>query len=79
MGRRLLSQAAAFGPDLVIMSAYGHSHLSDWMCGGVTRTVLCECRHVHESLQSFVAISAEHLLPQHEPPFQAFPSFALRF
>jgi hypothetical protein len=46
------------------MSAYGHSHLSDWMFGGVTRTVLCECRHVHESLQSFVAISAEHLLPQ---------------
>jgi len=42
VGRLLLSQAAAFGADLVVMGAYGHSHLSQWMFGGVTRTVLAE-------------------------------------
>jgi len=42
VGRLLLSQAAAFGADLVVMGAYGHSHLSEWMFGGVTRTVLAE-------------------------------------
>ena len=42
VGRLLLSQAAAFGADLVVMGAYGHSHLSEWMFGGVTRTVLRE-------------------------------------
>jgi nucleotide-binding universal stress UspA family protein len=38
----LLSQAAAFGADLLVMGAYGHSHLREWMFGGVTRTVLYE-------------------------------------
>jgi nucleotide-binding universal stress UspA family protein len=42
VGRFLLSQAAAFGADLVVMGAYGHSHLSEWVFGGVTRTVLRE-------------------------------------
>jgi nucleotide-binding universal stress UspA family protein len=42
VGRLLLSQAAAFGADLVVMGAYGHSYLSEWMFGGVTRTVLHE-------------------------------------
>jgi nucleotide-binding universal stress UspA family protein len=42
VGRLLLSQAAAFGADLVVMGAYGHSHLGEWMFGGVTRTVLRE-------------------------------------
>ena len=42
VGRLLLSQAAAFGADLVVMGAYGHSHLKEWMFGGVTRTVLRE-------------------------------------
>jgi nucleotide-binding universal stress UspA family protein len=42
VGHLLLSQAAAFGADLVVMGAYGHSHLSEWMFGGVTRTVLRE-------------------------------------
>jgi len=42
VGRLLLSQAAAFGADLVVMGAYGHSHLREWMFGGVTRTVLYE-------------------------------------
>lgn len=40
VGRLLLSQAAAFSADLIVMGAYGHSHLREWMFGGVTRTVL---------------------------------------
>jgi nucleotide-binding universal stress UspA family protein len=40
VGQLLLSHAAAFGADLVVMGAYGHSHLSQWMFGSVTRTVL---------------------------------------
>ena len=42
VGRLLLSQAATFGADLLVMGAYGHSHLREWMFGGVTRTVLYE-------------------------------------
>lgn len=42
VGRLLLSQAAAFGADLVVMGAYGRSHLSEWIFGSVTRTVLRE-------------------------------------
>jgi nucleotide-binding universal stress UspA family protein len=42
VGRLLLSQAAAFDADLIVMGAYGHSHLSEWIFGGVTRTVLRE-------------------------------------
>ena len=41
-GRLLLSQAAAFGADLLVMGAYGHTQLREWMFGGVTRTVLYE-------------------------------------
>src|SRR6266403_4795281 len=44
VGRLLLSEAGAFGADLLVMGAYGHSHLSEWMFGGVTRTVLGEAR-----------------------------------
>jgi len=42
VGRLLLSQATAFGADLLVMGAYGHTHLREWMFGGVTRTVLYE-------------------------------------
>jgi nucleotide-binding universal stress UspA family protein len=42
VGSLLLSQAAAFRADLLVMGAYGHSHLREWMFGGVTRTVLYE-------------------------------------
>jgi nucleotide-binding universal stress UspA family protein len=42
VGRLLLSQAAVFGADLLVMGAYGHTHLREWMFGGVTRTVLYE-------------------------------------
>jgi nucleotide-binding universal stress UspA family protein len=42
IGRLLLSESATFRADLLVMGAYGHSHLSEWMFGGVTRTVLYE-------------------------------------
>src|SRR5580700_10703785 len=42
VGHMLLSEAAAFGADLVVMGAYGHSQLREWMFGGVTQTVLYE-------------------------------------
>jgi nucleotide-binding universal stress UspA family protein len=42
VGRVVLSQAATFGADLVVMGAYGHSHLNEWIFGGVTRTILHE-------------------------------------
>jgi nucleotide-binding universal stress UspA family protein len=42
VGRLLLSRAAAFRADLLVMGAYGHSQLREWMFGGVTRTVLYE-------------------------------------
>jgi nucleotide-binding universal stress UspA family protein len=42
VGHFLLSQASAFGADLVVMGAYGHSYLRQWMFGSVTRTVLYE-------------------------------------
>jgi nucleotide-binding universal stress UspA family protein len=44
VGHLLLSQAAAFGADLLVMGAYGHSHLTEWLFGGVTRAVLREAR-----------------------------------
>jgi nucleotide-binding universal stress UspA family protein len=42
VGRALLSQAAAFGADLLVMGAYGHARLNELIFGGVTRTVLHE-------------------------------------
>jgi nucleotide-binding universal stress UspA family protein len=42
VGRLLLSQASAFGGDLLVMGAYGHTHLREWMFGSVTRTILYE-------------------------------------
>lgn len=42
VGRLLLSRAAAFGAELLVMGAYGHSYVSEWMFGGVTRTVFRE-------------------------------------
>jgi nucleotide-binding universal stress UspA family protein len=42
VGHVLVSQAAAFGADLIVMGAYGHSYVSEWMFGSVTRTVLRE-------------------------------------
>jgi nucleotide-binding universal stress UspA family protein len=42
VGALLLSQAATFRADLLVMGAYGHSQLREWVFGGVTRTVLYE-------------------------------------
>ena len=42
VGHLLLSQAVAFRADLLVMGAYGHSALREWIFGGVTRTVLYE-------------------------------------
>jgi nucleotide-binding universal stress UspA family protein len=42
VGRVLLSHAAAFGADLLVMGAYGHARLNELIFGGVTRTVLHE-------------------------------------
>lgn len=44
VGSLLLSESATFMADLLVMGAYGHSHVSEWMFGGVTRTVLYEAR-----------------------------------
>lgn len=38
----LLALARAFGSDLVVIGAYGHSRLSELVFGGVTRTALRE-------------------------------------
>jgi len=40
VGRLLLSQAAAFGADLLVMGAYGHARLNELIFGAVTRTAL---------------------------------------
>ncbi|MGB0750522.1 MAG: universal stress protein [Gammaproteobacteria bacterium] len=40
VGELLLSRAADLGADLIVMGAYGHSRLREWILGGVTRTVL---------------------------------------
>jgi nucleotide-binding universal stress UspA family protein len=40
VGNMLLSRAADTGADLIVMGAYGHSRLREWMLGGVTRELL---------------------------------------
>ena len=40
VGEWLLSRAADFGSDLVVMGAYGHSRLREMVLGGATRTML---------------------------------------
>ena len=39
VGECLLSGAADFGVDLIVMGAYGHLRLREWILGGVTRTI----------------------------------------
>ena len=41
-GKLLLAQAGAFRADLLVMGAYGHSSMREWLFGGVTRAVLYE-------------------------------------
>lgn len=40
IGETLLSRAADFNADLIVMGAYGHSRLRELVLGGVTRTLL---------------------------------------
>jgi nucleotide-binding universal stress UspA family protein len=42
VGDLLLAQAGAFRADLLVMGAYRHSTLHEWLFGGVTRKVLYE-------------------------------------
>jgi nucleotide-binding universal stress UspA family protein len=42
VGRLLLSRAASFGADLLVMGAYGHSRITELVFGGATRTALHE-------------------------------------
>lgn len=39
-GARLLAEAEALGADWLVMGAYRHSRFTEWILGGVTRTVL---------------------------------------
>lgn len=40
IGEMMLSQAADFGVDLLVMGGYGHTRLHELVLGGVTRTML---------------------------------------
>lgn len=42
VGNALLSRAADFGADLIVMGAYGHARLRELVLGGVTRLMLRE-------------------------------------
>jgi nucleotide-binding universal stress UspA family protein len=40
VGNMLLSRAADLGIDLIVMGAYGHSRVREYVMGGATRTLL---------------------------------------
>jgi len=40
VGELMLSRVADLGSDLVVMGAYSHSRLREWVLGGATRTML---------------------------------------
>lgn len=40
VGAQLLTEAAAYGADWLVMGAYHHPPLAEWLLGGVTRHVL---------------------------------------
>lgn len=42
VGNALLSRAADFGADMIVMGAYGHARLRELVLGGVTRLMLRE-------------------------------------
>ncbi len=42
--RTLLDELRYFGADMVVLGGYGHSRLSEWIMGGVTREMLESCR-----------------------------------
>lgn len=39
-GEWLLSRAADYGSDLIVMGGYGHARVREWVLGGMTRTIL---------------------------------------
>lgn len=43
-GETLLNAADEMGADLLIMGAYGHARLREWVLGGATRYALRHCR-----------------------------------
>lgn len=43
-GERLLAEAAAMKAEWLVMGAYRHNRIVEWMLGGVTRTALREAR-----------------------------------
>jgi nucleotide-binding universal stress UspA family protein len=40
IGDKLLSRACDLGADLIVMGGYGHSRMTEFVLGGVTRTLL---------------------------------------
>ena len=40
VGNEILSRAADFSADLIVMGAYGHSRFREIMLGGATRTMI---------------------------------------
>ncbi|MGE8619885.1 MAG: universal stress protein [Achromobacter spanius] len=40
IGDAILSAAADFNADLIVMGAYGHSRMHEWVLGGATRSLL---------------------------------------
>ena len=40
VGNEILSRAADFAADLIVMGGYGHSRLKEWVLGGATLTIL---------------------------------------
>ena len=42
VGFELLRQAEAFGSDLVVMGAYGHSRMREFVLGGASREMLAQ-------------------------------------
>lgn len=40
VGNTLLSHAVDFDADLLVMGAYGHSRIREWVMGGTTKTIL---------------------------------------
>ena len=40
IGKVLEAEVKARGADLLVMGAYGHSRLSEWVWGGATKTII---------------------------------------
>jgi nucleotide-binding universal stress UspA family protein len=40
--QQILREASAFGADLIVMGAYGHTRLGEWVFGGFTRDLLSQ-------------------------------------